>query len=262
MAAGTPHKDGVRGRRCSPPPARKKSRGPQSGDLVFLGPGPRRPPGAPCRAQGREAATRSCPGWVGWGLAYSSRSPRPGTRRATAPLLGNCPPSGAPPRPLWKEGSRPRGPPQRSQSAGRIGTEAGRQRLPLGAAPVKHRRRRSHLRAQRAVGGHIPPSSAWWLPDARALRGRVVRHGLGPAYLADCSHRVSRRSRPQFPLKRPGELASAVTSGAAAARASPRRKKSARQEGLASRRGEERPLARYLRSRRCIERLSVLIYLI
>lgn len=169
-------------------------------------------------------------------------------------MLGNCPPSGAPPRPLWKEGSRPRGPPHRSQSAGRIGTEAGRQRLPLGAAPVKHRRRRSHLRAQRAMGGHIPPSSAWWLPDAKALRGRVVRRGLGPAYLADCSHRVSRRSRPQFPLKRPEELASAVISGAAAARASPRRKKSARQEGLASRRGEERPLARYRRSRRCIER--------
>lgn len=142
-------------------------------------------------------------------------------------MLGNCPPSGAPPRPLWKEGSRPRGPPRRSQSAGRLGTEAGRQRLPLGAAPVKHRRRRSHLRAQRAVGGHIPPSSAWWLPDARALCGRVVRRGLGPAYLADCSHRVSRRSRPQFPLKRPGELASSVTSGAAAARASPRRRKSA-----------------------------------
>lgn len=145
-------------------------------------------------------------------------------------MLGNCPPSGAPPRPLWKEGSRPRGPPQRSQSAGRIGTEAGRQRLPLGAAPVKHRGRGSHLRAQRAVGGHIPPSPAWWFPGTRALRGRVVRRGLGPAYLVGCSCRVSRRSRPQFPLKRPGELASAVTSGAAAARASPRRRRSARRE--------------------------------
>lgn len=91
------------------------------------------------------------------------------------------------------------------------------------------------------MGGHIPPSSAQWLPDTRAFCGWEVRRGLGSAYLADCSCRISRRSRPQFPLKRPGELASAVTSGAAAARASPRRKRSARQEGLALRRGGAAP---------------------
>nr|XP_021495382.1 uncharacterized protein LOC110550084 [Meriones unguiculatus] len=229
MAAGTPHKEGVRGRRCAPPPAGKEGRGSHRGDLVLLRPGPRRPPGAPCRARGPEAATRRSPGWVGRGLAYGPCSPRPGTRRATAPLLSNRLPSGAPPRPLWKEGSRPRGPPQHSQSAGRTGTEAGRPGLPLGAAPVRHK-----------GGGALTcePSEPWGATSPLHRPGSFQTPGRSAAELyaadvgrptwLDCSRRVSRRSRPQFPLKRPGELASAVTSGAEAARASPRRKKSAR----------------------------------
>lgn len=47
------------------------------------------------------------------GWAAASRLPpraRPGTRLATAPLLGNRSPSGAPPRPFWEVGSRPRRP--------------------------------------------------------------------------------------------------------------------------------------------------------
>lgn len=76
----------------------------------------------------------------GWAAA-SRLLPRsgPGTRRATAPLLGNRSPSGAPPRPFWEEGSRPRRPAQRSQSESPVATKAGRRELPLGAAPATHR---------------------------------------------------------------------------------------------------------------------------
>ncbi|KAL6032183.1 hypothetical protein STEG23_037173, partial [Scotinomys teguina] len=62
MAAGTPHKDGVKARRCAPPPAGKKSRGPHKRRPRFPGAGPlKRPPGAPCRARGQEAAPRRSP---------------------------------------------------------------------------------------------------------------------------------------------------------------------------------------------------------
>lgn len=174
------------------------------------------------------------------GLRASRLLPRarPGTRRATAPLLGNHSPSGAPPRPFWEEGSRP----QSSQSESPVGTEARRRGLPLDAAPATHKRGGTHLRAQRAVGGLIPLSSARSFPDARTLSGRVPPCGPGPAYLADCSRCLFRTSRPQFPLKRPGELASSVTSGAAAARASPRRKGSARLDDWRQNLGESAPL--------------------
>ena len=75
------------------------------------------------------------------GWAAASRLPpraRPGTRLATAPLLGNRSPSGAPPRPFWEVGSRPGGPPRRSQSMSLGSKEAERRGLPLGTAPATH----------------------------------------------------------------------------------------------------------------------------
>lgn len=158
-------------------------------------------------------------------------------------MPGNCSPSGAPPSPFREEGSRPRRPAPAQPISEPSRHTSGTARAPIGRRACHAQgRRRSHLRAPRAVGGHIPPSSARSFPDARALRGQVPRRGPGPAYLADGSRCLFRSSRPQFPLKRPGELASSVTSGAAAARASPRRKGSARLEDWRQDLGEGAPL--------------------
>lgn len=113
----------------------RPARGPYSGDHVFPEPGSRRLPGAPGRAWGLGAAPlRSRGGWA----AASRLLPRPGpgTRGATAQLLGNRSPSGAPPRPFWEKGSRPRRPApitnQRAQSARKRDGEGSHwaQRLP------------------------------------------------------------------------------------------------------------------------------------
>ena len=143
MAAGALHKDPARVRRRASPRVRDKGRGlletpPPPTETTFswgqaqfgflAPPGGLRGPGLHLfRARG------------GW--AAASRLPpraRPGTRLATAPLLGNRSPSGAPPRPFWEVGSRPGGPPRRSQSMSLGSKEAERRGLPLGTAPATH----------------------------------------------------------------------------------------------------------------------------
>lgn len=98
------------------------------------------------------------------GWAADSRLPpraRPGTRPATAPLLGNRSPSGAPPRPFWEEGSRPRRPASARPISEPRWHGSRTARAPIGRSACHAQgRRRSHLRAPRAMGGHIPHSSA------------------------------------------------------------------------------------------------------
>ncbi|XP_011907829.1 PREDICTED: uncharacterized protein LOC105582234 [Cercocebus atys] len=103
MAAGALHKDWVRVRRWASPQVRKRGRGLLDGPTAettfswgqaqsgFLA-----PPGG---LRGRGLHLSGAQG----GPAAASRLlalTRPGTRRATAPLLSNRPPPGAPPRPF------------------------------------------------------------------------------------------------------------------------------------------------------------------
>lgn len=113
------------------------------------------------------APLRSRGGWAA-ALQLLPR-PGPGTRGATAQLLGNCSPSGAPPRPFWEKGvSSPAARPC-NQSESPVGTEAGRRGLPLGAAPATHR-----------GGGALTcePREPWGATSPLRRPGRFQMRGL------------------------------------------------------------------------------------
>lgn len=145
MAAGAPHKEGVR-------PGPLSGLGSPGGGEVEAcsrrGP-PRRSPrwgppgGFPAPRGGRACSpgVRRLQPWgrpPGLGGLLPARSPG-NARRATAPLLGNrVAPSGAPPGPRRGAGPRAGGPARGSQSARAVGTHAGRRALPLAAAPATH----------------------------------------------------------------------------------------------------------------------------
>lgn len=184
------------------------------------------------------------------GWAAASRLPpraRPGTRLATAPLLGNRSPSGAPPRPFWEVGSRPGGPPRRSQSMSLGSKEAERRGLPLGIAPATH-----------GGGGALTcePREPWGAANPLHRPGRFRTRALFAAKFraADWGRPTwltaralsSERASLSFPEETGGTCKLCHFRCRGSAR-EPETQRECAPGGLASRTGRERPLAVDLR---------------